>query len=242
MRAGRPVPTHTAGSAFVAAIFAALCLGGCLEKLPEAAFGVADAAGASDATSGPDGQSSDATTSEVSDTGDTDSDAADVVTDTVASKDSDAHEDTGSGAETVDAADTQAADGNTQGSDGDVQVDVATDTSADDVGNTDAADSIGTGTDAGGSICVPNATSCVGNVVALCDAAGAKLTPGEDCENTGKTCKDGACVAPQSGFAGHGGFINAPATNGGGFRVIRQGFGSLEVCGGGFCARGGLRP
>ena len=90
--------------------------------------------------------------------------------------------------------------------------------------------------------CTPGAKTCVGAVVAVCDASGTKLAPGQDCDNSGLLCAAGACVAKQAGFAGQGAFVQAPSVATKGFRVHSQGFTVRQVCGQGFCVRGGLRP
>ncbi len=91
-------------------------------------------------------------------------------------------------------------------------------------------------------VCIPGSKSCIGAQVAICNASGTAQVPGEDCDTSGKACIAGACVAQQSGFASHGGFVALPdSAAAGGYRVIDQGFRSGMSCGGGYCQTGGFR-
>lgn len=221
-------------------LFVAVVSAGCLEKLPESAFGVATGDATGDASIADSEPSQDVMTGEIVEDGAV-VEVIDAETDSTGVGEVGSPPDTQPDTST-DRLDDVNADGDTVLTDS--SGDVASETTdGSDVTITDAGVDVSNGTDSDvATTCTANAVSCIGNVIAICNAAGTSLSPGEDCETTGKSCKNGVCVAPQQGFDGHGGFSQTTATAKSGFRVIQQGFGSRIGCNSGFCARGGLRP
>ena len=96
-------------------------------------------------------------------------------------------------------------------------------------------------------VCIPGTPYCNGTQVMACDATGTAPTPTLDCLAISKEksmCQQGKCVpvpVGQPNYVLRGGFQSVADVQGGGYRVVDQGWLVQQVCGGGVCLRAGFQ-